>query len=74
MHWAGVEGDYNCMVIDLLGPSLDNLFRYCGQKLTIKTAMTVGEHLVTLMEEMHNCGYLHRDVKPDNFMIGLGKK
>ena len=32
VHWFGVEGDYNVMVIDLLGPSLEDLFNYCKRK------------------------------------------
>ena len=32
VHWFGVEGDYNVMVIDLLGPSLEDLFNYSKRK------------------------------------------
>ena len=39
MHYFGQEGDYNVMVIDLLGPSLEDLFEYCRRKFTLKTVL-----------------------------------
>ena len=43
IHWFGVEGDYNAMVMDLLGPSLEDLFNYCKRKLTIKTVLMIAD-------------------------------
>ncbi len=39
LHWFGIEGDYNVMVIDLLGPSLEDLFSFCGRKFSLKTVV-----------------------------------
>ena len=72
VKWYGVEGDYNVMVMDLLGPSLEDLFCYCGRNFSVKTVCLLGEQLVTRLEYLHNKNYLHRDIKPDNFLVGVG--
>lgn len=46
VKWFGVEGDYNVMVMDLLGPSLEDLFNYCHRKFSIKTVLMLGDQLV----------------------------
>jgi len=72
VKWYGVEGDYNVMVMDLLGPSLEDLFCFCGRNFSTKTVCAIGEQLVTRLEYLHNKNYLHRDIKPDNFLVGVG--
>ena len=46
LHWYGVEGDYNAMVMELLGPSLEDMFNYCKRKLTLKTVLMVGDQMI----------------------------
>ena len=48
VHWFGVEGDYNVMVIDLLGPSLEDLFNYCKRKFSLKTVLMLADQMVSL--------------------------
>lgn len=62
------------MVMDLLGPSLEDLFVYCGRKLSMKTVCMVADQMIQRIEYLHNNHFIHRDMKPDNFLVGVNKK
>ena len=46
VKWFGVEGDYNVLVMDLLGPSLEDLFNFCSRKLSLKTVLMLADQMV----------------------------
>jgi len=73
IHWYGNEGKHNVMVLDLLGPSLEDYFEFCSYKFSLRTILRLAEQVITCIENVHAKNYLHRDIKPDNFVMGLGK-
>ena len=43
IYWFGVEGDFNCMVTDLMGPTLEDLVKYCNGKFDLKTVLMIAD-------------------------------
>ena len=60
----------NIIVESLLGPSLDKLFKFCGKIFPLKTVCLIGKEMVKRLENMHEKGILHRDLKPNNLTWG----
>lgn len=74
LHWAGTEGEFNVMVLEMLGPSIFALHEFCEYKFSPKTVMWLGMQMVARIENFHAQNFIHRDIKPENFLIGHGKK
>jgi len=69
----GQEGQYNILVIERLGYSLEHLFKYCGHRFSLKTVLLLADQMLLLLQKLHDHRVIHRDLKPDNFVFGLGK-
>ena len=53
IHYFGKEGDWNILVMDLLGPSLEDLFEYCRRKFTLKSVLMIGLQMIQRIEYVH---------------------
>jgi len=70
MHWFGIAGEYNAMVMDLLGQNLEDLYNYCAKNFSLKTILMITIQMIERLKHVHDNHYIHRDIKPENFLIG----
>lgn len=73
-YWHGDHGDFAILVFELLGPNLEDMFRYCGNQFSLKTTLMLADQLLYRFESLHSNNYLHRDIKPENFLLGVGER
>ncbi|XP_039122172.1 casein kinase 1-like protein HD16 isoform X2 [Dioscorea cayenensis subsp. rotundata] len=70
VHYKGRQGDYYVMVMDMLGPSLWDVWNNNSHTMSIEMVACIGIEAISILEKMHSKGYVHGDVKPENFLLG----
>ncbi len=70
----GYNSTFNILIMELLGQSLENLFQAQNKSFSIKTACMLGIQMIDRIEYIHSQRFIHRDIKPDNFVMGRGPK
>ncbi|KAL3232986.1 Uncharacterized protein RNJ44_04902 [Nakaseomyces bracarensis] len=73
-YYFGQEGMHNVLIIDLLGPSLEDLFEWCGRRFSIKTTCMLAKQMIDRVRTIHEHDLIYRDIKPDNFLISEFQK
>lgn len=73
MYACSSESDYNVLVLDLLGKDLRELFFEHGEVFSLRTTLLLADQLLCRFRSIHRKGWVHRDVKPANCVMGLGR-
>ena len=72
VYCYGHNLEHNLLVEELLGKSLEDIFNANGKPFSLKTVCVLGIEMINRIQYIHSKHYIHRDIKPDNFMTGRG--
>ena len=73
LHAHSFDSRYNTIVIDLLGKSLEEHLNKVNRRMSLKTVLMLVDQMITAVEFFHSKNYIHRDIKPDNFVMGVNQ-
>ena len=68
------SGNNNVLIMELLGDSLETTFKKFNKKFSLSTVLNIGIQIINILEYVHNKDYIHRDIKPDSFLLGIGRE
>ncbi|KAG5583356.1 hypothetical protein H5410_053983 [Solanum commersonii] len=71
VHFKGRQGDFYILVMDMLGPSLWDVWNSLGQSMSPNMVACIAVEAISILEKLHLKGFVHGDVKPENFLLGL---
>ncbi|XP_062096258.1 casein kinase 1-like protein HD16 isoform X1 [Humulus lupulus] len=71
VHYRGQQGDYYILVMDMLGPSLWDLWNTNNQMLSEDTVACIAVEAISILEQLHFKGFVHGHVKPEKNLLGL---
>lgn len=74
IYYTGKDNGYYIIIMELLGPNLYHLFVTNGKKFTLKSVLMLADQMLMILEHLHRNNIIHRDMKPSNFVMGLGDK
>jgi len=60
----------NYLVMEILGSSLDSIFKKYNKKFSLTTILNIGLQIIDILEYIHSKNIIHRDLKPDCFLVG----
>ena len=70
VYGEGIHEGQPYIILEKLGPSIDDLLCRIHGQFSLLTIMNIGISLINLIEKMHDKGFIHCDLKPDNVLIG----
>ncbi|KAL5697569.1 Casein kinase 1-like protein hd16 [Ranunculus cassubicifolius] len=70
VHYKGRQGEFYIMVMDMLGPSLWDVWNNSSHTMSTEMVACIAIEAISILEKLHSKGYVHGDVKPENFLLG----
>ncbi|EPS62497.1 hypothetical protein M569_12290, partial [Genlisea aurea] len=70
VHFKGQQNDFYIMVMDILGPSLWDIWNSNPSTMSIEMVSCIAVEAISILEKLHFRGYVHGDVKPENLLLG----